>query len=817
MAEQEAIFRSAEMSLIQLYIPTDISREAIFTLGNLGVVQFRDLNKSVNAFQRFFIDEIKKLDNVDRQHRFFQSLLDENLIESKADPYSDETFNYTTILSKDRIDDLTEGAQFLEERLSQLVESQQDLQKKKMELQQMQHVLKASDGFFLVSGTQDSFGELQPDSFLENGGLADVSYVTGVINREKYSVLQQILWRSLRGNLYMNFEEIEEPIYDTNSKKFVDKNAFIIYAHGEVILSRIRKIAESLDADLYFVEQERAQRTKQYGKVHERLADIATVLSTIERALFAELTIISRELHGWSNAIRIEKSVYHVMNTCHNDLQRKCLIAEGWVPTFDLEKVQDSLERISNSSPADDPVQYSIPIIVNTLSTTKIPPTYHKTNKFTAAFQSMCDAYGVASYREINAALPTSATFPFMFAIMFGDLGHGLLMFLAAATLVLNEKKIARIKRDEIFDMAYVGRYILLLMGLFSMYTGFLYNDIFSISMTWFKSGWSWPSRWNEGDSIEGRQTGVYPIGLDPAWHGAENALLFSNSYKMKLSILMGFIHMTYSYIFSLVNYLHFQSVVDIIGNFIPGLLFMQGIFGYLSICIVYKWTVDWIAIEKPAPSLLNMLISMFLSPGNVTEELYPNQASVQVILLLVALVCVPWLLLFKPLHFKFTHKQKYEHLPSSDEPSDEEANNFLSSLNIQDDEEHEEHEFGDIMIHQVIHTIEFCLNCVSHTASYLRLWALSLAHAQLSSVLWSMTIGSAFGMTGLLGIIFTFIMFGMWFVLTVCILVVMEGTSAMLHSLRLHWVESMSKFFEGEGTPYRPFAFKSVLLDDEE
>lgn len=295
---------------------------------------------------------------------------------------------------------------------------------------------------------------------------------------------------------------------------------------------------------------------------------------------------------------------------------------------------------------------------------------------------------------------------------------------------------------------------------------------------------------------------------------------------------------MTYALCLQYINARHFKSRVDIFGNFIPGMIFFQSIFGYLVLTIIYKWSVDWNAKGVSPPGLLNMLIFMFLSPGTIEQQLYPGQAGVQVVLLLLAVIQVPIMLFFKPMYLRWEHNRAralgYRGLGEQSRVSaldEDETNGNLNGARDSmasegdgiamiaqdlDEEEHEEFDFADAMIHQVIHTIEFCLNCISHTASYLRLWALSLAHQQLSIVLWKMTIGGAFEQEShTLRVIMIVATFFLWFVLTIGVLCVMEGTSAMLHSLRLHWVEAMSKHFMGEGIPFAPFSFKVLLEED--
>uniref|UniRef100_A0A672LK76 V-type proton ATPase subunit a n=1 Tax=Sinocyclocheilus grahami TaxID=75366 RepID=A0A672LK76_SINGR len=725
------LFRSEEMTLAQLFLQSESAYCCVSELGEIGMVQFRDLNPDVNVFQRKFVNEVRRCEEMDRK---LSELLSEHCRHSELKMISDKAL---CVLGK------FSGKMF-------------------------KNILFLS---FSVSGS------VLADADILLTVDAGCRFVAGVIGRERIPTFERMLWRVCRGNVFLRQADIEDPLEDPATGDHVHKSVFIIFFQGDQLKNRVKKICEGY---------ENITAQSQYK-----------VLNQTEDHRQRVLQAAAKTVRVWFIKVRKMKAIYHTLNLCNIDVTQKCLIAEIWCPVSDLDSIQFALRR-------------------GTVRThTHTPPTYNKTNKFTSGFQSIVDAYGISNYREINPAPYTIITFPFLFAVMFGDLGHGVLMTCAALYLVLRESRLIAQKNDnEMFNMVFAGRYIILLMGIFSVYTGIIYNDCFSKSLNVFGSGWSvrpmfgekggnWTSKTLDDNRVLQLDpavpkvfNGPYPIGIDPIWNIATNKLTFLNSFKMKMSIILGVIHMTFGVTLSLFNHLYFNKPLNIFLGFIPEIIFMVSLFGYLVLLIFYKWLAYDAKSSKEAPSLLIAFINMCLFSYNdpTNKPFYTGQIVIQCLLVITALACVPCMLIVKTLVMRRQYLWR-RHLVRTC---------FTHHIRVCYS--------SNVAVHQAIHTIEYCLGCISNTASYLRLWALSLAHAQLSEVLWSMVMHMGLASRNFGGFFALSIIFAFFATLTVFILLIMEGLSAFLHALRLHWVEFQNKFYTGQGFKFMPFTFDSIL-----
>lgn len=185
-------------------------------------------------------------------------------------------------------------------------------------------------------------------------------------------------------------------------------------------------------------------------------------------------------------------------------------------------------------------------------------PTYIKVNEFTAPFQQIVDTYGIPQYKEANPAIITIASFPFLFGIMFGDMGHGSILLMEGLFLVLAADKL---KQTKVGKAIAAYRYLLLLMGIMATYCGMVYNEFFALKLNLFGSCYKMNSvdmvqykttpPTKPGDEkakwywVRSKNSCTYPFGMDPVWSASENELTLSNNVKMKLSVIFGVVHMS--------------------------------------------------------------------------------------------------------------------------------------------------------------------------------------------------------------------------------------------------------------------------------
>ncbi|CAN0039443.1 unnamed protein product [Ectocarpus sp. 4 AP-2014] len=609
-------FRSEDMAYVSIIVNEDAAHTCISDLGKLGMIQFTDLNPELTAFQRRYVAYIKRIDELERKLAFFGEEVKkfdlkvasagtvESFVQSSSAQGVGSGAEAKSVLGGQALlQKLEADLEALESHLVELNTYNERLTSEYNEKVELQEVLLKTKGLFAAEmphmqveeqsmgarryqdvergSVQVSAGGVQPTRESD----MKFSYIAGVVGADDRSRFERQLFRTTRGNCYVRFAEIEQPISDPTTGEQVMKLVFIIFYKAAAIESKIKKICEAFRAKRYDLpEMDDGEGVKKlmydnYGEMH----DARVVLLKNRDARMSLCATAADRLESWTWTVLREKAVYHTLNTFKPDV-RGILRGEGWVVQEGMGGVQMAVNR------AHAEMDTGMPSMVEVMPKPwPTPPTYFKLNAFTIAFQEFVDTYGVPRYKEANPALFTAASFPFLYGIMFGDIGHGTVIMFLGLFLVFTYGSVAG-RRDlgELAGGLYLARYMITMMGFFSVYAGLIYNDFFSLPLNLFGSSWVWSDGVDteEGEEAEnvsfyGDAEAVYPFGVDPAWHIAGNELLFFNSMKMKTSVILGVTQMTFGVVLKAMNALYFKESLDFFYEFIPMIIFVLSLFGY--------------------------------------------------------------------------------------------------------------------------------------------------------------------------------------------------------------------------------------------
>ncbi|CAD8150157.1 unnamed protein product [Paramecium octaurelia] len=842
-----SFFRSKQMRYYSLVIPRESAWVVMNELARLDQLHFVDYDPQLPMISRPFANYVKRCDD----SIFKLSCLEQLLKEFKKDLiYCENVDSLLDYFHQVQYDRMKPGHTYFDELEQEIDQKKIQIQEQSANLQNLlDRVNIITEQKLVLENAKEILGQSvfqqQTPHNVNDYQQLKFGQIIGVIDKEEEVRFKRIIFRVTKGNAWVQIKDLNNEQIDNSMRKSFHLNQnnasqprclfVIVYPGAEESSSfrmKLMKVCDSFNRQRIEYPNSMDEMQKKMIELSQQLQEAKNLIEMTKQQLEKSLDGLVLQKQGCNCSyfeymrLYVLKEKYLYVNLNYLTMRGSIFTGYFWLPEgMELvveEKLRNAMKNNRDHYPTGQ-IQEMKPYPYT-------PPTYFNLNEVTMPFQEIVNTYGVPRYQEVNPGLFTIITFPFLFGVMFADIAHGFMLFLCGIYLIFWRNSLQK-QTDSMFNQMIPFRYLIILMGFFALYNGFIYNDYLSISLNLFGSCYS-PE--NEEWKRESKDC-VYPFGVDPVWQASGSSLNFMNSYKMKLSVILGVIHMLFGILMKGVNTLFFKNYLDFYCEFIPQLLFMICTFGWMDFIIIVKWLNTY--ENNTDPSIIETMINQVLKPfDEPANPVFPNDPQFQLrvtqILTLIAVICIPWMLLPKPLILGSRHDNnkvsmsdsQYQPLVMEKQVSEQDEDNnqqFQSDLqnaaNLRSFTEQgkEEHDSGEIWVHQMIETIEFVLGGISNTASYLRLWALSLAHGQLAEVFYDMCLAGKLDAGGVLGGLLGGYFYIVFALLTFGVLMTMDVMECFLHALRLHWVEFQNKFYKADGYLFNGYSYKKILNDN--
>jgi V-type H+-transporting ATPase subunit a len=537
------------------------------------------------------------------------------------------------------------------------------------ELEQMLPEDVLSDSMF------QSFIENENESFTASKKMGRFSKlekmfhsVVGFLETENALKMMKIVFRISRENVIIRTKNIQ-PVLKNGRKESPKTLVMLLFLKGEQNFT-YQKIMAALPSfgftflDLKVLENKRANIETMEASAEDTEAVLQRTEVEIQELIqyFLKPKIIDSTSLYFTLKLMVNREMNFAKNLLYVQPKDGLYQLLIWVPKDKIVELQQGLGELNVNDYNFTKPKFS-EILFHDLKSfqKKNPPTFFLSNELIQPFQTIIDTYGIPRYKEINPAPFTVISFPFFFGLMFGDVGHGLLVLSFGFYLVSFGSR----SLGEIVNL----KWLFMLMGFFAVFCGLIYNEFFSVPLL-LQGSCHHPETFERYS-----ENCRYNFGIDWIWSSSSNETAFVNSFKMKFSIIIGVVQMLLGIFLKVLNGFYFGNYVDIFFEAIPQFIFMSLIFGYMAVCIIIKWATDWTGKESIS------IIQLFIEFTSVSQPLYGAegvQEKVQMAFLIVCAICAVLMFFPKPIISYFRMKRQKKSESALEEDSAIENNDYL-------------------------------------------------------------------------------------------------------------------------------------------